>query len=67
MKKVFSINYEKVFTKKYKSQWFLSFLLYTMNSNLIRFICVLHGLRGTEKLTLSIESCKIYIDIYDSM
>ena len=31
------------------------------------FICVLHGLRGTEKLTLSIESCKIYKDIYDSM
>jgi len=37
MNKVFSINYEKVFTKKYKSQWFLSFLLYTMDMNLFRF------------------------------
>ena len=37
MNKVFSINYEKVFTNKHKSQWFLSFLLYTMDVSLFRF------------------------------
>ena len=28
---------KNVFTKKYKSQWFLSFLLYTMDMSLFRF------------------------------